>query len=116
MIRDLKRFPNTENGDVLWGLCQQGIDLSGPKEICFSVVFPDEDGALKFAVRFLRNGYKVQVGEYEDQPEGLTWDVSVYNEVAPTDEEITQFERLLQENATPLGGKNDGWGFGGEPA
>lgn len=116
MVRDPQQFPDSDNGDVLWQLHQQGVDLSQTKEVDFSVVFPSEDNALRFAVRFLRNGYKVQVNEYEEQPQGLKWDVSVYNDMETTHDQITEFEALLQENAEPLEGKNDGWGFGGGPA
>lgn len=110
MPRDPQQFPDDDNGNTLWRMHEQGDDLSQPREIDFSVVFATEDDALRFAVRFLTQGFKVQVGQYEDQPDGMPWDVSVFLDMAPVHADIGEFEAVLEEQAVELGGKLDGWG------
>ena len=39
-------FPDDENGDVLRLMLKNGDDLSAPREIDFSVIFPTEDAAI----------------------------------------------------------------------
>jgi hypothetical protein len=46
MQRDYGRFPNDENGDVPWRMLEGGDNLSKPREIDFSVIFPTEGAAL----------------------------------------------------------------------
>jgi hypothetical protein len=36
--------------------------------------------------------------------------VRVVKHIAPSHREITEFEELLEDQAAPLGGRNDGWG------
>jgi hypothetical protein len=59
MKRDYAKYLDDENGDVLWQMLQHGDDLSKPREIDFSVIFPTEDAALEFAVVLLRHEQKV---------------------------------------------------------
>jgi hypothetical protein len=49
MKRDYTKFPDDENGDVLWQMLEDGDNLSKPGEIDFSVIFPTEEAALRFA-------------------------------------------------------------------
>ena len=110
MSRDLSRFPQDENGDVLWRMHDSGDDLSKIREVDFSVVFPTEQQALDFSVRVLRAGHRVQQSRFMEQPEGLTWDVSVSSHMVPTHLQVTQFELFLADAAMAHGGRNDGWG------
>jgi Regulator of ribonuclease activity B len=109
MERDSTTFPNDENGDVLWRMKQQGDNLSIAREIDFSVVFPSEPAALKFAVYLLRNGQKVSFAEYEENDE-MRWQVQAHPVMEPTHENISGYEMHLAEDAAELGGRNDGWG------
>jgi hypothetical protein len=102
-------FPNDENGEVLRQMAEQGDDLSVPREIDFSVIFPSEDAALKFAVLLLRNGQKVSFSPYEEHDE-LPWEVQAHPLMVPTHENISGYEELLGSEAAPFGGQNDGWG------
>jgi hypothetical protein len=102
-------FPNDENGEVLRQMAEQGDDLSVPREIDFSVIFPSEDAALKFAVLLLRNGQKVSFSPYEEHDE-LPWQVQAHPLMVPTHENISGYEDLLGSEAAPFGGRNDGWG------
>lgn len=102
-------FPDDDNGDVLRQMAEQGDDLSVPREIDFSVIFPTEDAALKFAILLLRNGQKVSFSEY-DENEDLPWEVQAHPFMVPTHDNISGYESLLAAEAEPLGGQNDGWG------
>lgn len=35
MQRNLDLYPKDDNGDTLWHIAQQGVDLSTPREIAF---------------------------------------------------------------------------------
>jgi Regulator of ribonuclease activity B len=109
MKRDYTRFPDDENGDVLWRMLEDGDNLSKPREIDFSVIFPTEEAALQFAVHLLRNDQKVSFSEYEEHDE-LPWQVHAHPVMEPTHENISGFESQLGEDAAEFGGSNDGWG------
>jgi len=102
-------FPDDENGDVLRQMAEQGDNLEIPREIDFSVIFPTEEAALKFAVVLLRNGQKVSFSEYEEHDE-LPWQVQAHAYMVPSHDNISGYEGLLGEEAAPFAGQNDGWG------
>jgi hypothetical protein len=110
MPRDLTKFPEDENGDVLWHMHSSGDDLSKIREVDFSVVFAGEQQALEFSAAVLLAGHKVQLRRYMDQPDGLTWDVTVSTHMAPTHMQVTEFEQFLADTASGYRGSNDGWG------
>jgi hypothetical protein len=102
-------FPDDENGEVLRQMMEQGDNLEIPREIDFSVIFPTEDSALKFAVLLLRNGQKVSFSEYEEHDE-LPWQVQAHPFMVPSHENISGYEALLAGEAEAFAGQNDGWG------
>jgi Regulator of ribonuclease activity B len=102
-------FPDDANGDVLRRFVSQGDDLTRPRDIDFTVVFADEHSAEEFATHFRSLEYAVSV-EMTQTAEGLPWDVRVIRHMAPSYEAICEFEDELESVATPLGGRNDGWG------
>lgn len=102
-------FPDDENGQVLRQMAEQGDELAVPREIDFAVIFPTEDAALQFAVRLLRSGQKVSFSAYEEHDE-LPWQVLAHPYMVPTHDNISGYEGLLETEAAPLGGRNDGWG------
>jgi hypothetical protein len=109
MSRNFEEFPDDENGDVLWRMAQEGDDLSLPREVNFSVIFPTEEAALKFAVHLLRNEQKVSFAPYEEHDE-LPWQVEAHPVMVPSHENISGYERELEMTAARLSGRNDGWG------
>jgi len=109
MSRNHSLYPDDENGDILWKMEQDGDNLSVPREIDFSVIFPTEDAALKFAVDLLRNEQKVSFSPYEEHKE-LQWQVQAHPVMLPTHENITGYEGELARSAVEYGGRNDGWG------
>jgi hypothetical protein len=108
-LNESTNFPDDENGEVLRQMAEQGDDLTLPREIDFSVIFPTEEAALKFAVLLLRNGQKVSFSEYEEG-DGLPWQVQAHPFMVPSHENISGYEELLGSEAEAFGGENDGWG------
>ena len=109
MQRDSTRFPDDENGDILFRMYSDGDDLSAPRDVDFNVVLPDRAAAKKFGDHFHKLGYKVTAEKARTVPE-LPWDVNVVKHMLPTHEGVTAFEAELDAVASPLGGRNDGWG------
>lgn len=101
--------PNDANGDVLRNLESQGDNLTKPRDINFTVVFPDESSAEKFAEHFRELGHEVSV-EFTEVEEDFPWDVVVVQHMAPSHDAISNFEELLQSAADDWGGHNSGWG------
>lgn len=92
---------------------EAGDDLTRARNVDFTVVFPNEATAEKFANHFRGHGYAVSV-EFNEAVEGFPWDVIVVKYMMPTYEEIAAFEDSLHCVAMPLGGHNDGWGSSSE--
>lgn len=110
MERDVTRFPQDENGDVLWRIAQQGTELTEEREVDFAVVFPTKEAALKFGIFALQTEAKVSFSPYEENDE-FPWQIYVHPVMEPTHSNISEFEEFLGAKAVQLGGKNDGWGF-----
>lgn len=107
-------FPLDDNGDVLRQLQARGDDLSMPRDINFSVVFATEANAMAFAKLSAASDTRVDVECTEAAP-GLPWDVTVTRHMLPDHGAIGEFEDTLASRASPLGGRNDGWGCFGQP-
>jgi len=107
--------PNHDNGDVLRRLEANGDDLSRARNLDFVVVFPDQTSAEIFAGIFRQLGHTVSTKHGAPVKE-LPCDVTVVKHMALSHKEITEFENLLQDQATLLGGRNDGWGCFSEPS
>jgi len=102
-------FPNDENGTVLRRMHENGDTLTEPRNVDFSVAFPNEDVASQFAAQSSWTGCVVTVEKTDCAP-GLPWDVTVTKKMIPDHGRITEFECLLQVSAQFFGGRNDGWG------
>ncbi len=108
------KFGIDENEDALRRMRANGDDLSRPRDVDFSVVFPNESSAEQFAGHFRRLGYAVSV-EFSESMDELPWDATVVKHMALSSSEIAEFEIAIKEVATPLSGRNDGWGCFSEP-
>ena len=84
-------------------------DLTQAREVTFSVIFPTEESALKFAVHLLRNDQKVSFAPYAEHEE-FPWQVEAHPTMVPNHENISGYEAQLAEDAAGFGGRNDGWG------
>lgn len=102
-------FPNDANGDALRRMQENGDDLTRPRDIKFTVVFPSKPLAEAFAHYFQGQGFRVSVEKTECVPE-YPWDVIIVSHMLASHSDISQFEEALEEAASPLGGRNDGWG------
>ena len=93
---------------------QAGDDLSQPRDIDFSLLFPNEDTAETFSAIMDAEGYDVELGPWEaqsdDDANAGKWDVTVTRHMVPDHAAIAQFEKELGGIAMPFGGRNDGWG------
>ena len=102
-------YPNDDNGDALRRMEEEGDDLARPRNIDFTIVFPDGDAAKRFAEYFQEQGYTASV-DFAETVQELPWDVVIAKYMTPSHQEITDFEISLQEVAESMGGRNDGWG------
>ncbi len=109
MERDYAQYPDDENGNVLWKMQQGGDQLDIPREVDFVVIFPSEQAAMDFAVRLLRYGQKVSMGQSQGVSD-FPWQVQAHPIMVPSYEHVSSYERQLGKDATALGGRNDGWG------
>lgn len=98
-----------ENEEVLRRMRAEGDDLTQPRDVDFTVVFPDELSAHAFADQFETADVSVSV-EQSNTAEGMPWDVVVTKNIVPENETITEFEVFLADRAIGYGGRNDGWG------
>ncbi|GHF96287.1 ribonuclease E inhibitor RraB [Thalassotalea marina] len=108
MERDLNLFPEDEHGDALWSMLQQGDDLSVSREFQFSIIFANEEQALKYGQLLLENNQKLSFCPYPDN-ENLPWEITAYPEMPATYENVTAYQQLLEQSSAPLGGHFDGW-------
>src|SRR5262245_31525492 len=97
------------NRDTILRLIEDGDDLSKARDVDLSVVFPDGSAAETFALELRQQGYAISVQETHTA-DGLPWDVTVVKHMRPVCEAITAFQQSLEAIASPLGGRNDGWG------
>ena len=105
----MSQFPNDENGDALRRMQENGDDLGKPRDIDFTLVFPDQTSAEAFARVVSEMGLNVSTEKTECAPE-LPWDVTVVKHMMPSHAGISELEETLQLYASKFGGRNDGWG------
>jgi hypothetical protein len=108
-MNDEPTFHDDANGAVLRQMAADGDDLTVPREFAFSVIFPTEDAALKFAVALLKRGQKVSFSGVEEDSEPF-WLVQAHPYMIPTHERISGYQYLLEIEAESLGGQAVGWG------
>lgn len=97
-----------ENADVLRGMVDRGVDLSSPRVVDFSHIFPDAPSATKFIEACKMAGFEVEDTTDEEMEH---YDVTVSKEMTPTCENITVIEEALGKIAEQFNGRSDGWGF-----
>jgi hypothetical protein len=103
----MEDFPGDENGQALRNMALNGDDIHRPRDINFSVVFQEKLPAERFIQSATSSGIKAK---YTLDYDSDKWDVTVTLMLIPTHNSISQIEECLQNLATPLGGRNDGWG------
>ena len=106
--RDSQQFPDDENGDILYRIWKRGCDLSKPREVDFSMIFPEKVQAEAFAIELRASKGKIEISYFEAKS---CWDLRFSPELTPSWMEISKMENSLGEAAVKYRGKNDGWGF-----
>jgi hypothetical protein len=102
-------IPDDENGDVLRRLLKAGDNLSLPRDVDFSIVFPTKRAAKLFINAISGDFKSVNYKESHVDPE-LVWDVTAVKFMVPDHQLIGETEDFLAEKAKSFGGRNDGWG------
>ncbi|MBP1858409.1 ribonuclease E inhibitor RraB [Rhizobium herbae] len=102
-------FPDDATGDALRRMHGRGDSLTMPRDIDFSIMFPDEVSAKAFAARIEQHFHTVEYHE-TGEPGKTKWDVTATRLMLPSYGEIVEMETLLQREADPWGGYIDGWG------
>jgi regulator of ribonuclease activity B len=103
------KYPDDANGDALRRMEAVGDDLTRPRNVEFTVVFPNENSATQFADHVRTLGYSAAV-ELTETIEGFPWDVIVVRQMIPSHEAIGACEESLKRVAETYGGHNNGWG------
>lgn len=106
--RDKDRFPDDENGDILFGIWKRGGDLDEPRPVDFSLLFPSRSQADAFAETLSSQSGDVEVSYFEAKE---CWDLRFSPVLAPSWKEISRVESWLGREAQKFSGRNDGWGF-----
>jgi len=112
MTRDLTLFPEDEIGNTLWLMQESGDDLISEREIEFSILFPNQELALKFGQLLLENNQKLSLTPSEAHAD-LPWEITAYPQMPVTYENISSYQELLESSAAPLKGQFDGVYFVG---
>ena len=102
-------FPLDDNGDDLSKLRDGGDGLSLSRDIGFSVGFGTEVNATAFAKLFDSPDTRVEIKRVDAVPR-LAWNVTITRHMVPDHGAIVDFEEALGRLASPLGGRNHGWG------
>lgn len=102
-------FPDDQTGDALRHIKEQGDDLSVPRDVDFSVVFPDEYSAQCF-IEIVKPHFKKMRYSKTETSQPVTWDVTATRFMSLYHQDITQTEQFLEDAAADFGGENDGWG------
>ena len=123
----MAKYPDDDDGIVLTQLEEEGIDMTRPLLLEFTVAAPDERSANAIEKAVTKLGYEAQIefdeGELEEGDDldesmeefGPAWTVFLKVSMVPTYDEIIRIQEMLDEIAGPHGGESDGWGVMLEP-
>ncbi|MDO6964756.1 ribonuclease E inhibitor RraB [Rhizobium alvei] len=108
-MTDGEDIPGDATGAALRRMLASGDRLTSPRNIDFSVIFPEESAAISFCEQVDREGFVPRYRK-SDVDERLPWDVTATRHMVPRYGDIVAVEDHLQSLAEPLGGEIDGWG------
>ncbi|WP_122899102.1 ribonuclease E inhibitor RraB [Acinetobacter sp. B51(2017)] len=109
MYRDYQKFPDDENGNLLWQMYEDGDDLSEVHEIEFSLSFNEQAKAERAALHLLREEQKIHLF-LDQQLQPAEWRLTLFIDMSPNYEEIVDLEAWLGQIAHDFEGEYDGWG------
>lgn len=106
--RDETLFPLDNVGNALWEMLNNGDDLTIEREFEFSVIFANQEQALKFGQLLLENNQKLSFCPYQENDD-YPWEITAYPYMTATYENIAAYQELLTTSAQPFSGHYDGW-------
>ena len=109
MTRDYEKFPEDDNGNLLWQMQEDGDDLEEIHEIEFSMYFKTQQAAEKCAIHLLLEEQKISLYLDEDV-EPNEWVITAYVNLLPEYEDIVALEEWFAKIAEQFEGEYDGWG------
>lgn len=111
--RSFDRFPDDDDGDVLWTLERYGADLSREHDVVFHLWFAQQGGAYRFIDLM---AIVLPDFETELQPEDGGWLVSCIGWLVPDYATVVRHRNAIEQVARAYGGREDGWGVQLYPA
>ncbi|MDB5429150.1 MAG: ribonuclease inhibitor RraB [Caulobacter sp.] len=105
-------FPDDADGRVLKGMAAGGDNLTAPRDIDFSILFPSEAAARGFVNLPQLQQYRLECRSYDsgDDEDDGGWDVTVSVHAVPAYAFVVEFQEKLAMWSEPFDGDNDGWG------
>jgi hypothetical protein len=99
-------FPDDADGEVLRRLADDGVDLSTPREVDFTIYAPDESTAKSLLERIGSMGYSPRL--CIDEQDGS---ISLYCTIvmALTYDAVIERQEQLNAICRPVGAECDGW-------
>lgn len=112
-------FPNDDDGAALALLAAEGVDLSVPRLIEFTIDAPDADVGERIGAALRDAGHEATLefdegepgegGDHDQEEFGPSWTVYVAVEMVPEYSALVDLQAELGRIAGPLGGDCDGW-------
>ncbi|MFW2079976.1 ribonuclease E inhibitor RraB [Acinetobacter guillouiae] len=109
MTRDFEKFPEDDNGNLLWQMHEDGDDLEEVHEIEFSVYFKTQELAEKCAIYLLHEEQKISL-YLDEEVQPNEWVITVYVHLIPDYEDVVDLEQWFSKIAEQFEGEYDGWG------
>lgn len=109
MSRDYEKFPEDDNGNLLWQMQEDGDDLEEIHEIEFSLYFKTQEAAEKCALSLLLEEQKISL-YLDEEVQPSEWVITIYVNMYPEHEDIIDLEEWFTKIATKFDGEYDGWG------
>lgn len=109
MTRDFEKFPEDDNGNLLWQMHEDGDDLDEIHELEFSMYFKTQELAEKCAISLLLEEQKISL-YLDEEVQPNEWVITIYVNLFPEYEDIVDLEQWFTKIAEQFDGEYDGWG------
>lgn len=109
MTRDFEKFPEDDNGNLLWQMHEDGDDLDEIHELEFSMYFKTQELAEKCAISLLLEEQKISL-YLDEEVHPNEWVITIYVNLFPEYEDIVDLEQWFTKTAEQFDGEYDGWG------
>ncbi len=109
MTRDFEKFPEDDNGNLLWQMHEDGDDLDEIHELEFSMYFKTQELAEKCAISLLLEEQKISL-YLDEEVHPNEWVITIYVNLFPEYEDVVDLEQWFTKIAEQFDGEYDGWG------